>query len=425
MLLKHLSELTDSEKEKLLNRETEIQEIINSVSSILQDIKENGDSAIIKYTKKFDNVELSPSGLEVTEEEIAKAYDEVDSELMVALSRCRSNIMEFHNLQLGTNLWFKELNGIILGQKITPLDKIGVYVPGGRATYPSSALMTIIPAKVAGVQEVIMCTPPQADGTINPVTLCAADIAEVDRIFKVGGVQAIGALAYGTETIPKVQKIVGPGNVFVTAAKMIAPVEIDFPAGPSEVLILADETAYPQFIAMDMIAQAEHDPNAISVLITTSKELAKEVESKVNIQTIEAKRYDIINESLKNNGAILIADSITECINFSNEFAPEHLEIIVQNPLEVLNGIKNAGSIFIGNYAPVSAGDYASGTNHVLPTASASKIYSGLNVDHFLKKSTIQIIDKNGLNNIKDTIIKIAEAEGLEAHADAVRVRFK
>ncbi|HID26415.1 MAG TPA: histidinol dehydrogenase [Methanosarcinales archaeon] len=425
MLFKHLSELTDSEKEKLLNRETDIQEIINSVSFILQDIKENGDSAIIKYTKKFDKVELNPSGLEVTEEEISKAYDEVDSELMVALEIAASNIMEFHNLQLGTNLWFKELNGIILGQKITPLYKIGVYVPGGRATYPSSALMTIIPAKVAGVKEVIMCTPPQSDGTINPVTLCAADIAEVDRIFKVGGVQAIGAMAYGTETIPKVQKIVGPGNVFVTAAKMTVPVEIDFPAGPSEVLILADETANAKFIAMDMIAQAEHDPNAISVLITTSKELAKEVEIEINKQIKDAKRYDIIKKSIDSNGAILTANSIAEGINFSNEFAPEHLEIIVQNPLEVLNGIKNAGSIFIGNYAPVSAGDYASGTNHVLPTASASKIYSGLNVDHFVKKSTIQIIDKNGLDNIKDTIIKIAEAEGLEAHADAVRVRFK
>ncbi len=315
--------------------------------------------------------------------------------------------------------------GISLGQKTTPLDCIGAYVPGGQASYPSTALMTIIPAKVASVPEAVICTPPMpgGGGGVHPLTLAAASIAGADRIFCIGGAQAIAAMAYGTETVPAVDRIVGPGNVYVTAAKMMVPTRIDFPAGPSEVLIIADESARPEFIAADMIAQAEHDPNAVSVLATTSQAIADQAFELIRSGEADARRSEIIKKSLEHS-AILIFDSIDECIEFSNTFAPEHLEIMVNDSLSAINGICNAGSIFVGDYAPVSAGDYASGTNHVLPTAGHARAYSGLNVGYFIKKSSIQIIEKEGLSQIGDTIVAIAEEEGLNAHADAVRVRF-
>jgi histidinol dehydrogenase len=309
--------------------------------------------------------------------------------------------------------------GIKLGQRITPLGIAGAYVPGGRATYPSTALMTVIPAKVAGVNKVIICTPPKQDGTVDPLTLAAAHIAGADQVFRVGGVQAIAAMAYGTETIPKVDKIVGPGNVYVTAAKMYCGVAIDFPAGPSEVLIIADASARADFIASDMIAQAEHDPNAVSILVTPSDELAEKVMQEMEAQLMSVKRGEIIQRSLE-NAAILIG-SLDECIEFSNKYGPEHLEIMTRE--DILKKIEHAGSIFIGQYAPVSAGDYASGTNHVLPTAGYARALSGLNTDHFIKKSSVQVIEKNGLDSISETIIGLAEAEGLWAHANAVRIR--
>ncbi|MBN1133372.1 MAG: histidinol dehydrogenase [Methanosarcinaceae archaeon] len=425
MLYKHLSDVTNEEMEKLLCRGGELANVGETVSSILKDVMEEGDSALRKYTKQFDGADLED--IEVTEEEIEEAFQSIDAELINHLDIAASNIRTFHTAQLPPRTWFIEVSpGIELGQKVTPLKSVGAYVPGGRASYPSTALMTVIPAKVAGVENVVLCTPPRSDGTVDPLTLAAAKVAGADHVYRIGGVQAIGAMAYGTETVISVDKIVGPGNVYVTAAKMQVRdlTEIDFPAGPSEVLIIADESADARMVASDIIAQAEHDPNAVSVLITTSALLASEVKEEVLRQSEETPRHEIVNASLA-NAAVLIADSIEVCIDFSNEFAPEHLEIIVSDEEAVLDRIENAGSIFVGKYAPVSAGDYASGTNHVLPTAGYAKIYSGLNTNHFVKYSSIQKISKNGLKKLKSTIITLAEKEGLQAHSDAVKNRFK
>jgi histidinol dehydrogenase len=423
MIFKNLTDLSNQELTDLLDRMGEIQDVVPVVSNILKDVKNQGDAAIRQYTKQFDNVEIDV--IEVDPESINESFLQVDPEIIEHLEYAASNIKTFHKAQLGDSQWFMETApGITLGQKTTPLAAVGAYVPGGRAAYPSTALMTVIPAKVAGVKNVIVCTPPGPEG-INPLTLAAAHIADADHIYQVGGVQAIGAMAYGTETVPAVDKIVGPGNVYVTAAKMLVRdrCEIDFPAGPSEVLIIADETADPEFIAIDMIAQAEHDPNAVSVLLTTSEDLAKRVRDILSEMIKTASRKDIINKSL-DNAAILVADSLQDCIDFSNRFAPEHLEIMTNDDSGVLDEITNAGSIFVGKYTPVSAGDYASGTNHVLPTAGYGRIYSGLNVDHFVKKSTIQQISKEGLEGLANTIISLAEAEGLDAHAEAVKKRL-
>jgi histidinol dehydrogenase len=424
MLKKHHTQLTDSELESLLDREAGIAKVKPAVSAILEDVKTRGDVALIEYTQRFDNVLLS--AIEVESDSISKAFDETDSEILWHLETAADNIRRFHEAQLEPELWLSEITpGISLGQKTSPLDCIGAYVPGGKAAYPSTALMTIIPAKVASVPEAVICTPPMpgGDGSVNPLTLAAAAIAGADRVFAVGGAQAIAAMAYGTETVPAVDRIVGPGNVYVTAAKMLVPTRIDFPAGPSEVLIIADESANPDFIAADMVAQAEHDPDAVSILATTSEAVADEAFELVRSRSRDAVRSEIIEASLE-HGAILIFDSIDECTRFSNTFAPEHLEIMVRNPLDVLNRVYNAGSIFVGDYAPVPAGDYASGTNHVLPTAGHAWTYSGLNVGYFTKKSSIQIISKEGLSQIRDTVVAIADEEGLKAHADAVKARF-
>ena len=446
MLRKHHTRLTETELATLLNRETEIEKVKPAVSAILQDVKTRGDAALIEYTERFDGVLLST--IEVSDDAVSEVFDLIDPEILWHLETAADNIRRFHESQLEPDLWLSEIApGITLGQKTTPLDCIGAYVPGGQASYPSTALMTIIPAKVASVPEAVICTPPtptcdmsrgdsegrvRSEGAhqdqdvhpvIHPLTLAAASIAGADRIFCVGGAQAIAAMAYGTETVPAVDRIIGPGNVYVTAAKMMVPTRIDFPAGPSEVLIIADESAHPEFIAADMIAQAEHDPNAVSVLATTSEVIADEMFELIKSGEADALRSEIIKKSLEHS-AILIFDSIDECVEFSNTFAPEHLEIMVKDPLGSLNGICNAGSIFVGDYAPVSAGDYASGTNHVLPTAGHARTHSGLNVSHFTKKTSVQIIGKDGLSQIRDTIVAMAEEEGLNAHADAVRVRF-
>lgn len=423
MIFKSLHDLSDRELRQLLNRKGEIQDVIPVVSDILEDVRKYGDHAVRRYTRQFDNIEID--AIEVDPESVSASLNLVDPAIIEHLNHAASNIRTFHTAQLSESRWFMESSpGILLGQKTTPLAVVGAYVPGGRAAYPSTALMTVIPAKVAGVSNVIVCTPPGPDG-INPLTLAAASIAGADHIYQAGGVQAIGAMAYGTETVPAVEKIVGPGNVYVTAAKMLVRdrCEIDFPAGPSEVLIIADESADPGFIALDMLAQAEHDPSAVSVLVTTSENLGKQVRDILSEMVWTATRKDIIDHSF-GNAAILMVGSLGECVHFSNRFAPEHLEIMTQDDTGVLDGITNAGSIFVGAYTPVAAGDYASGTNHVLPTAGYARIYSGLNVDHFIKKSTIQKFSKEGLEKLADTIVSLAEAEGLCAHAESVRRRL-
>jgi histidinol dehydrogenase len=426
MLYKKLSELTDEEKSKLIGRGGgDLANVEDTVAVILQDVKHNGDAALREYTKKFDGADID--SIEVTKEEIDEAAANIDPELMKHLEFAAHNIRRFHEAQMPQKTWFIEVSpGIELGQKFTALESVGAYVPGGRASYPSTALMTIVPAKVAGVKNVVMCTPPGKDGKVNPLTLAAAKVAGADHVYKIGGVQAVAGMAYGTETVMKVDKIVGPGNVFVTSAKMQVRdmAEIDFPAGPSEVLIIADDTCNARMAASDMIAQAEHDPNAVSVIVTTSEKLAADVKTEVLKQAEETLRTEIVNTSLA-NAAILTVESMDKCIEFSNEFGPEHLEIMVENDDEVLGGIEHAGSIFVGNYAPVPVGDYASGTNHVLPTAGYARIYSGLNLAHFMKSASIQRISKQGLETLKDSVIALAEKEGLQAHADSVRTRFE
>jgi len=424
MLFKKLSDVSEAEMQKLLSRGSGLEDVAKTVSAVLSDVRTKGDAALREYTAKFDKVELA--NFEVSEEELQQALSSISPELLDHLKSAAANIRAFHEAQLPEATWFMELKpGIVLGQKATPLESVGAYAPGGRASYPSTVLMTVIPARVAGVEQVIVCTPPRPDGSVHPLTLAAAKVAGADKVFKLGGAQAIGAMAYGTETVPKVDKIVGPGNVFVTSAKMqIRDVaEIDFPAGPSEVLIIADESADAVMAASDIIAQAEHDPNSLSILITSSDTLAEAVNKEVLVQAEQTARSSIVKASLK-NAAIIIADSLEQCIGFSNKFAPEHLEIMVSDPDFVLDRIKNAGSIFIGNYSPVPVGDYASGTNHVLPTSGYARVYSGLNINHFIKYSSIQRISKSGLESLKETVIALAEEEGLQAHADAIRTRF-
>ncbi len=424
MLFKKLSDVSEAEMQKLLSRGSGLENVAKTVSSVLSDVRTRGDAALREYTAKFDKVELA--NFEVSEEEFEQALSRIEPELLDHLKSAAANIRAFHEAQLPKATWFMELKpGIVLGQKATPLESVGAYAPGGRASYPSTVLMTVIPARVAGVEQVIVCTPPRPDGSVHPLTLAAAKVAGADKVFKLGGTQAIGAMAYGTQTVPKVDKIVGPGNVFVTSAKIqIRDVaEIDFPAGPSEVLIIADESADAVMAASDILAQAEHDPNSVSILVTGSDTLAEAVKREVLVQAEQAVRSSIIKASLE-NAAILIADSLEQCISFSNKFAPEHLEIMVSDSDFVLDRIKNAGSIFIGNYSPVPVGDYASGTNHVLPTSGYARVYSGLNINHFIKYSSIQRISKSGLESLKETVIALAEEEGLQAHADAIRTRF-
>ncbi|WNY25975.1 histidinol dehydrogenase [Methanolapillus millepedarum] len=426
MICQNLSDLSESDQKKLFSRNTALSDVEASVDAILKNVKENGDSAILEYAEKFDKAKLS--SLLVSKKEMDDAVSGLSPELLAHLQKAADNIRKFHEAQIPKEIWVENTKGILLGQKPIPVERVGCYVPGGRASYPSTVLMTAIPAKAAGVENVIVCTPARSDGTVHPLTLAAAKIAGVDQIFKTGGAQAIAAMAYGTKSIPRVDKIVGPGNVYVTVAKMKIRdfAEIDFPAGPSEVLIIADDFADPKMAAADILAQAEHDPNSVSILVTPSSIFAEKVMEEVNVQRKVAHRNEIIESALANS-ALLVTKDLDECIAFSNKFGPEHLQIMVDPKREdsVLSKIKNAGSVFVGNYAPVPAGDYASGTNHVLPTSGYVRMYSGLNTAHFLKFVTVQKISKDGLYAIKDTIIALAEEEGLFEHAEAVRKRFE
>lgn len=424
MIFKKLSELSDDELSGLLSRKLNVQEVMPTVVEILNDVESEGDKALSKYTKRFDEVRIGK--FKVSKDEIEKAYDKVPKRLRQSLETALENIVAFHHQQMDQDLWMTEVSpGVMAGQKIVPLERVGAYVPGGLASYPSSALMTVLPAKVAGVPKVVVCTPPNKEGSVEPLTLVAADMAGADEIYKVGGVQALAAMAFGTETVPKVDLIVGPGNIYVTAAKLLLRnnVEIDMPAGPSEVLIIADYTAEPEVLAADMIAQAEHDPQSISVLVSTDEDLSIATKAKLEKQANDAARKDIVKKSLAQS-AILTAATIEDAITFSNVFGPEHLEIIAKDYMEILREIKNAGSVFLGPYTPVAAGDYASGTNHVLPTSGYCRVFSGLNVDRFIKKITIQQITKDGLKGLEETITTLAEAEGLKAHAESVRMRL-
>ena len=398
-----------------------------TVNQILQNVKQNGDSAVFEYTKKFDKYDLSADNIIVTEEEIQAAYKELAPELVETIRKSAANIRAFHEKQL-RNSWFDaKPDGTILGMKITPLEKVGVYVPGGKAAYPSSVLMNVVPAKVAGVDQVIMTTPPGATGKVNPGTLVAADIAGVDKIYKVGGAQAIAAMAYGTESIPKVDKITGPGNIFVALAKkaVYGYVSIDSIAGPSEILVLADETATPRFVAADLLSQAEHDELASAILITTSRELANAVSAQVDGFVEVLERKPIIQKSLENYGYILVADNMEDAIDAVNEIASEHLEILTKNPFDTMTKIRNAGAIFLGEYASEPLGDYFAGPNHILPTNGTAKFFSPVNVDDFIKKTSIISYSRNALKAVSEDIQRFAKSEGLTAHANSIKVRFE
>ena len=398
-----------------------------SVQSILNEVKEKKDEAVFAFTRKFDGAEISADNILVTEAEIEEAYQEVDASLLDVIRKARNNIENFHAKQR-QNSWFdSKPDGTILGQKVTPLQRVGVYVPGGKAVYPSSVLMNVMPAKVAGVDEIIMVTPPGKEGKISPNTLVAAKEAGVDKIYKVGGAQAIGALAYGTESIPKEDKIVGPGNIYVALAKkaVYGHVSIDSIAGPSEILVIADETANPRYVAADLLSQAEHDELASAILVTTSEELAKAVSNEVDGFLKVLSRSEIIAKSLDNYGYILIADTMDDVIDVANEIASEHLEIQTKNPFEVMTKIRNAGAIFIGEYASEPLGDYFAGPNHILPTNGTAKFFSPLSVDDFVKKSSIISYSKDALSRVHKDIEAFAKAEQLTAHANSVHVRFE
>ena len=398
-----------------------------SVKEILDKVKEEKDAAVFAYTAKFDGAELTADTIEVTDAEIEEAYAQVDDTLLTVIRKAKDNIESYHAKQR-QNSWFdSKPDGTILGQKITPLHRVGVYVPGGKAVYPSSVLMNVMPAKVAGVDEIIMVTPPGKNGKVSPNTLVAAKEAGVNKIYKVGGAQAIAALAYGTESIPKVDKIVGPGNIYVALAKkaVYGHVSIDSIAGPSEILVVADETANPRYVAADLLSQAEHDELASAILVTTSEKLAHEVSDQVDSFLKELSRAEIISKSLDNYGYILLADTMEDVIDVANEIASEHLEIQTKNPFEVMTKIRNAGAIFIGEYASEPLGDYFAGPNHILPTNGTAKFFSPLSVDDFIKKSSIISYSREALQKVHKDIESFAKAEQLTAHANSIHVRFE
>ncbi len=397
------------------------------VAAILLEVKEKKDIAIFDFTKRFDGADITSETIEVTEEEIKEAYESVDDSLIAIIRKAKENITVYHEKQRQYSWFDSKPDGTMLGQKVTPLQRVGVYVPGGKAVYPSSVLMNILPAKVAGVDEIIMTTPPGKDGKVNPNTLVAAKEAGADRVFKVGGAQAIGALAYGTESIPKVDKIVGPGNIYVALAKkaVYGHVSIDSIAGPSEILVIADETANPRYVAADLLSQAEHDELASAILVTTSEELAKKVSDEVDVFVEELSRTEIMRKSLDNYGYILVADTMEDVIDIANEIASEHLEIMTKNPFDVMMKVRNAGAIFVGEYSSEPLGDYFAGPNHVLPTNGTAKFFSPLSVDDFIKKSSIIAYSKEALEKIHVDIEQFAEAEQLTAHANSIKVRFE
>ena len=402
-------------------------EFESRVSDIIQNVREKRDEAIFDYTLKFDGAVINKDNIRVTEDEIKEAYEQVDPKLLDVIRKALVNIRDYHAKQKQYSWFDSDESGIILGQKVTPLKTVGVYVPGGKAVYPSSVLMNVIPAKVAGVSNIIMTTPCGKDGKVYSSTLVAAKEAGVDQIYKVGGAQAIAALAFGTENIPKVDKIVGPGNIYVALAKkaVFGYVSIDSIAGPSEIMVLADETANPRFVAADLLSQAEHDEMASAILVTTSEELAKQVSVEVDKFVATLSRKEIIQKSLDNYGYILVADTMQDAIDTVNEIASEHLELVTKNPFEVMTKIRNAGAIFIGEYSSEPLGDYFAGPNHVLPTNGTAKFFSPLSVDDFIKKSSIISYSREALEPVYKDIVQFAECEKLTAHANSIRVRFE
>ncbi len=397
------------------------------VQEIVDTVKEKKDEAVFAYTKKFDKAQITKETIRVTEAEIEEALKSVDSGLLEVMKKSMNNIRRYHQMQVRRSWFDSQPDGTILGQKITALESVGVYVPGGKAAYPSSVLMNIIPAEVAGVKRIVMVTPPGKDGKVDPVTLTAACLAGATEVYKVGGAQAIAALAFGTESIPRVNKIVGPGNIFVALAKkaVYGHVSIDSIAGPSEILVLADETANPRFVAADLLSQAEHDELASAILVTTSPELAAQVSAEADRFVKELSRKDILEKSLENYGYILVADTMEEAIDTANAIASEHLEIVTRNPFEVMTRIQNAGAIFIGEYSSEPLGDYFAGPNHVLPTNGTAKFFSPLGVDDFIKKSSIIYYSREALESVHKDIIAFAKAEHLTAHANSIKVRFE
>jgi len=405
----------------------DIASVYEDIRKIVYDVKERGDIVVLEHYRKHKH-DIGPPDLEVNPEEMQEAYRQLDPKVVECLKAAAKNITRFHEAQLEREMWSIEVkSGILAGRITRPMDIVGCYVPGGTAMYPSSVLMTVLPAKVAGVDEVVAITPPLKGMVGNPATLVAADIAGCDRIFKVGGPWGVAGVAYGTETMPRVHKIVGPGNKYVTAAKMLVygQVDIDSPAGPSEALILADHTGDPELIAVDFLSQIEHDPDSAAVLVTTSKSVAEGVCENIDREFDALHRKEILESCLSKHSYVLIAKDMDQAIDFTNEYAAEHLQVLTEDPFITLNRIKHAGSIFMGPYAPVPVGDYASGTNHVLPTGRCARMFSGLSVDDFIKKPTFQYLSKKGLEDLKDIVVTLAEAEGLPIHARAVEARFK
>ena len=399
----------------------------SAVADILANVKSRGDDALFEYTRNFDKADINPSNIVVTQEEIDEAYSLVDDKLLDVIRKALVNIRDYHEKQKQYSWFDSKPDGTILGQKVTALSRVGVYVPGGKAAYPSSVLMNVMPEKVAGVEQIVMCTPPDKEGKVYPTTLVAAKEAGVDVIYKVGGAQAIAAMAYGTASVPKVDKIVGPGNIYVALAKkaVFGYVSIDSVAGPSEIMVIADETANPRFVAADLLSQAEHDEMASAILVTTSEELAKKVSAQIDEFLKELSRSEIISKSLENYGYILVADSIDEAIEVANDIASEHLEIVTKDPFNVMTKIKNAGAIFLGEYSSEPLGDYFAGPNHVLPTNGTAKFFSPLSVDDFIKKSSIISYSREALELIHNDIETFAKAEHLTAHANSIHVRFE
>ncbi len=425
-------ELTESTKKNLLKdllkrSPSSYGTYEQTVSEIVNNVKENGDKAVFEYTEKFDHFALNSGNIRVTEEEIKEAYREIPEDLIEVYRHSAANIRTFHEKQLRQSFIETRPDGSILGQRITPIEKAGVYVPGGKAAYPSSVLMNVVPAKVAGVPKIVMTTPCNKEGKVNAGTLVAADIAGVDEIYKVGGAQAIAALAFGTESVPKVDKITGPGNIFVALAKkaVYGHVSIDSVAGPSEILVLADETANPRYVAADLLSQAEHDELASAILITTSKDLAEKVSKEVDGFTETLERREIILKSLSNYGYILVAENMEDAIAAANDIASEHLEILTKNPYETMTKIKNAGAIFMGEYSSEPLGDYFAGPNHILPTNGTARFFSPLSVDDFIKKTSLISFSKDALEKVHTEIEAFAKSEGLTAHANSIKVRFE
>ena len=427
-ILKLTKETQNNILENLLKRSpNSYGEFESRVNDIIQNVREKRDEAVFEYTLKFDGATIDQDNIRVTEEEIKEAYEQVDPKLLDVIRKALVNIRDYHTKQKQYSWFDSDESGIILGQKVTPLKTVGVYVPGGKAVYPSSVLMNVIPAKVAGVSNIIMTTPCGKDGKVYPSTLVAAKEAGVDAIYKVGGAQAIAALAFGTESIPKVDKIVGPGNIYVALAKkaVFGYVSIDSIAGPSEIMVLADETANPRFVAADLLSQAEHDEMASAILVTTSETLAEQVSVEVDKFVATLSRKEIIQESLDNYGYILVADTMQDAIDTVNEIASEHLELVTKNPFETMTKIRNAGAIFIGEYSSEPLGDYFAGPNHVLPTNGTAKFFSPLSVDDFIKKSSIISYSREALKPVYKDIVQFAECEKLTAHANSIRVRFE